>query len=339
MPRAEDESRRSVRRRLGKAKRFAKQRIVGEFFRHLERGRIVTKGGPRWPPILMTGAARSGTTLVYQSLVAAFRVSYVPNVVACFGACPATAARVVAFLGGPSPRSEYDSRYGKTGHWYGPNQGAAIWRRWFPLEGNRTVAGDLSSSDRAEMAGFVAMLEEAFGGPFVNKWQGHAVHLKKLVQGLPNAVFVWVTRDPLQTAQSVLKARRDLMGDPYKSMSRVPSSYDRFRDAGYIEQVCAYVLGIEADIARDCRCLGTERFYRMRYEDFCRRPRAVLADLRRWYESRAGYRLKPRANIPERFECSRSVKVSREELASLERCLADFDMDRWGESDGREAGP
>ena len=90
--------------------------------RLLERALSHQGARPVWPPIFIVGPARSGTTLIYQGLTQAFRVSYFSNLAACFPMCPGVVGSTVARVGGCEPPPSFKSRYGKTRGWQAPSK-------------------------------------------------------------------------------------------------------------------------------------------------------------------------------------------------------------------------
>lgn len=299
--------------------------IISPFGRIFERKLVASYNQPSWPPIFIVGCPRSGTTVVYQSLIQSFRVSYFSNLMAIFFDFPATIAGFSSRLGGFTPPPSFNSVLGSTKGWRSPNQGNRIWCRWFHREGGRTVVPEWTNKTRQEIAGTIATIESTSGLPFINKWPALSTLIPRLVETFPTAVFICVRRDPLQTAQSILKARLDSTGDPNKPISRDSSCHSNFKHENYIDHVCSRVFGYNRDIDTSQQALGSERFFDVSYEEFCSKPRIVVEEVRQWYKNKTGYELQPRRTIPDHFNCSVGQKVSDGDLAALEKCIAEFE--------------
>jgi len=242
-----------------------------------------------------------------------------------FPNCPALIAKLASYVDGCSAPRSFNSRYGKTEGWRSPAQGHQVWNRWFPKEGEGTQNKVWTDCEKRELAGMVTFIEKVYGLPFVNKWPGFSVNITKLIEFLPEAVFIRVQRDPLQTAQSILKGRRELVGNPNVSISRVPEGYENYVDRSYIEQVCAYLIGVEKQLDQESARIGEERFLSVRYEDFCLTPRKNLERIVDWYNQVGGYRFKMRNTDLPTFDISNTQKVISEELDALRECLSSWD--------------
>lgn len=272
----------------------------------------------RWPPIFIFGPARSGTTLVYQCVVHRFMVCYIFNLMAFFRGCPKLTAKLASPFGACNAAPSFESWYGKARGWNAPNQGNRIWSRWFRGMG---PGAPLTECAKRKMRTLVAFMEREFGLPFVTKWPSFSVYLGLLFEAFPEAVFVRVQRETLQTAQSVLKGRWDMKGDRTATISRLPSSYSGFANASPVEQVCAYVLGVEQDIDTAVRHIGQEKFLSIPYEQFCEEPQASMERIGDWYARLTGVRLPHRGRIPARFECSVGQKMSDADYTALKTYL------------------
>ncbi|MGH7701967.1 MAG: sulfotransferase, partial [Gemmatimonadales bacterium] len=132
-----------------------------------ERRRYQAAESPRLPMIFVCGPARSGTTLVAQTLMRHLPVAYINNLTAVFPRSPLTANALFGRLIGP-PRISYGSYYGRTQHWSGPNDGLHLWDRW--LGKDRTaIRSSLTEEETTAMRRFFGALEQATGKPLVNK--------------------------------------------------------------------------------------------------------------------------------------------------------------------------
>jgi hypothetical protein len=314
---------------IRRALQAASQATIGQ----LENYVTARQGQPAFPPIFIIGPARSGTTLIYQTIAYSLHVSYLSNLMVAFPEAPSLTAKFTSYMNGCNAPRSFSSKYGKTSGWRSPAQGYQVWNRWFPKEGEGTGKIDWSEQQQARLAGTVASIERSYNAPFINKWPGFSVNILPLLNALPESLFIKVQRDPLQNIQSILKGRYELTGKPDVSISRVPKGYSEYADRDYIEQVCAYFLGVERQINQDSKIVGVEKVLTIKYEEFCLNPSARLRDIREWYSIMTGYELKMRNDyIPPTFIASQTQKVSTEELLALQACLqklsSEFDFIR-----------
>ena len=288
----------------------------------LEKQITLHQGHTKFPPVFIVGPARSGTTLIYQTTVYYLKFSYVSNAMKLFPKVPAVAAKSLSYVNGCNPPNDFMSTYGKTNGWRSPAQGHEIWNRWYPREMINSNDTLLSEPQRESFKGTIAYIEKVYNAPFINKWPGFSVFVQELAAMFPDALFVRITRDYLQNAQSILKGRYELVGNPNVSISRVPKGYEQFKHRSYTEQVCAYLLGIESQLNQDMVELGNDRFFKIKYEDFCNEPVAMVENIRDWYKQKTGSEIEIRnTNIPNSFKISNTLKVKKEEVEALKTCL------------------
>lgn len=232
-------------------------------------------GAPRKPIVIVTGAPRSGTTIVSQVLSAHLPVVSFNNLTAVFPRAPIVANRLLA----PMLRKrdkEYRSFYGRTRGFGEQNDGLHLWDRWLGHD-RYALPETLDAAAVDAMRRFFAAYETAFGKPILTKNNALATGATLIARALPTAHFVFVRREPAYAAQSILHAREVIQGSraaPYG----VPDPRHRAVDGtpSPIEAVCAQLAHHEHRMREQQQELGAERFRVLEYEDFCRAPEAVV---------------------------------------------------------------
>lgn len=272
---------------------------------------------PRFAPIFIVGPARSGTTLVYQAMTTALRVSYFSNLMARFPRSPVVAGMFEHWAPRPDESLRFVSQHGRSVGAAAPAQGYEIWSRWFPRAGDGTDLSNWNHESIDQACRTIAGVESWGKGPFLNKWPGHVAHWRALVEAFPRAVFVRIDRDPVATSASVLAMRRDLTGDERASVSRAPAGYDVYRDRDGVTQACGYVRSVKGEWDAAASELGVDRFFYVNFADFCQQPRAILESLREWHRQLTGEALATRGAIPDRFE-ERSSPIPGDVKAVIE---------------------
>jgi hypothetical protein len=228
---------------------------------------------PRWPVIFVTGAPRSGTTVLSQVLIHHLPVTYFNNLTAVFPRAPITANRAFGrFLRKPS--GALHSFYGRTNGFAAENDGLHLWDRF--LGPDRYAAPRRLDPATAEaLRRFFAAYELAFGRPVLNKNNALATGADAIAEALPTAHFLFIRREPLFAVQSILGARETIQGtrtapygvsDPERPQTTLSP----------IEQVCTQVLYHERRMEEQRRAIGDARFWVVQYEDFCRAPHAIV---------------------------------------------------------------
>lgn len=271
---------------------------------------------PRLPLIFVCGAPRSGTTLTAQTLIHNLAVGYLNNLTAVFPRSPVVASRIFGRLIADKPIT-YRSYYGKSEHFSGPNDALFIWDRWLGRD-RRVVRTALTEAEKGAMLQFFGACERALQRPLVTKNNNLNTQAHLIADVLDTAHFICMTRHPVYLAQSLLRARLDILGDgaaPYGIAG--PS-----RRLDPVADVCDQVRFHEAAIAEQQRRVGPDRFWIVPYETFCQRPEVLVA---RVSERILGKPFHPellRAPLGP-FEVSNRVTVGREVFADIERRLAD----------------
>ena len=280
-----------------------------------ERRTLETVSKNAAPVILVVGAPRSGTTLVYQTLARYMDVTYFSNLTSLFPNAPLTGTKMFGWL--PYRRSaDFRNFYGQTAGLNGPNDGFNVWNQW--LGNDRYVPRtDLSAGEQCAMAQFFCVWCAAFGRPFLNKNNRNAGCLNLLSQAIPQASFVVVRRNPLLVAQSLIIARQQVQGDKSVGWGLHSHSSDTSDDPlAYIDDVGDQVLQIEAELNEQLRHIPKDRIVEFTYEGFCEAPDSTL---RRIASRIPGVRIKEHLVQAELrpFEVSATVTLSGSEKERL----------------------
>ena len=227
------------------------------------------------PIVLVVGAPRSGTTLVYQTLARYLDVSCLTNAISMFPRSPITAGRMLDWL----PRREsadFQNFYGQTARLHGPNDGFCLWNQW--LGNDRYVPRmDLNETEQQAVRQFFYAWSQAFGKPFLNKNNRNTGCLDLLSRTLPTASFVVVRRNPLLVAQSLINAREQVQGDKSVGWGLHSQSSDMATDPlTYVDDVCEQILQIERQLDEQLQQIPSDRIVEVTYEGFCEDPAAAL---------------------------------------------------------------
>ena len=279
-----------------------------------ERRRYRKAPAPRLPLVAVCGAPRTGTTLVEQVLIDHLPVAFINNLTAVFPRAPLTANRI--FRPTVSGRgAAYHSYYGKTVGFSGPNDGLHLWDRW--LGANRTrIRTSLTPVEQRDMRRFFGAMEQIYAKPIVVKNNGLNTCAALVAEVLDRAFFICMTREPLFLAQAQLRARLDIHG-----ADDVPYGLDGVRDGrstDVVEDICHQVLFHHQVAQEQQNRLGPERFWIVRYEEFCRNPSALVDAVA---IKVLGQPRPPEAAPIPPFTVSNSVRIDPERLRQIEATL------------------
>ncbi|MDH3605862.1 MAG: sulfotransferase [Acidimicrobiia bacterium] len=279
-----------VRRMLASGKPAAMFSLVREVARYLLKpldwalapweGRRIRRGGPGGKPIvLIVGAPRSGSTLLYQVLAAHLPVSYPSNLTDLFSRAPITAtARLGRFA---RRKLDYRFHYGNTASLGAPSAGFSLWNRWLGADRYR-VPSEMAPGVAADMRAFFAAWETAFEGPFLCKNNRNTAGIGVLATELPNAKFIVIRRDPLFVAQSLLEAREHVQGDRAVGWGLGASPHPSEGD--HLAEVADQVFGIESLVQEAIAHLDPARVLELGYAELCADPTQIVARVAGWLD-------------------------------------------------------
>lgn len=283
--------------------------------------RLYRRAGDSAGPIaLVCGAPRAGTTIVQQTLVRNLAVTHFTNLTALFPASPLLATRLSRRLLS-EPASDYHSFYGRTSRLSGLNDALYLWDRWLGRD-RATTSPRLSPRAGREMRQFFAAWTAAAGRPLVAKCNHLNASAHLVAEALPEAVFICVERDPLWLGQSLLKAREFMYGDrrrPYGVAGIESACGDD------VESVARQVRLHGELAARQERLIGPARFWRVRYEEFCRDPAAIVRRVGRALIGQSADELALQDLAP--FECANRRTLDAATFQRLEAAVAEVDRD------------
>lgn len=229
------------------------------------------------PPLFLLGGARSGTTLAYQVLTQAFRVTYLPRAVNLAPGLSHTCFRLLSRRLREAPTS-LRSEQGRTPGLLGPSEAIGFWTPWVDERGPRT---DGLARDERAMALAVHRLQGHLEAPLVVKcvYLVQALHL--LARALPDAQFVHLARSPVPAIASLYRVRSEYA--PAWWSLRPPRS-ERVSGLSLLDQCVWQHFAVDAMVCEALSGLDRECSRTLVYEDLCRDPGKELERIRLWLE-------------------------------------------------------
>jgi hypothetical protein len=237
---------------------------------------------PARGPIFILGAPRTGSTILYQALAAAFELPYIANLTNDgFAETPIVGLSIQAAW--PAfDRLSARSAYGKTQGPFQPSEGSAVMRHWFggghPSE---TVSAGFLPGAPVHMQRTVRAACALFGRPLLIKNAWNCFRIAALAEHLPDAVFIWIRRDIAASAGSDLAARHVHHGSGEGWNSATPRNVDDLLKRPYWEQVVENQFEFSRAISGSFARLAPGRTAEVWYEDLCLDPAGTLERLAR----------------------------------------------------------
>lgn len=277
----------------------------------------------RLPTLHVVGAPRSGTTLLYQVIASGLDVGYVNNLIAAFWLAPVSGVRLSRKLGlADAAASSFASTFGRTSGVAEPHEYGYFWNhhlRYPDLAERPPGHGDGIDWDGLRRA--IVGMAEADGRPMAFKPMLLVWHLEEMVRHMPRTCYVWIRREPRDTALSLLKMRRSLLGSDDGWASLRPRGVPRGLDPA--EQVALQVTLLERTIADAAERLGPDRVLAVSYARLCADPTGVLADVRELM-GRHGHAPALRPDPPAPFAEQRNADLEAEFGARVDAALARY---------------
>lgn len=273
------------------------------------------------PPIFIVGLPRVGSTLASILATRHLRSAYFSNLLMATPASPV----LTAMLAGPrrafGGTDDLANRFGETSHSQGPSQGYRFWNLHL---GTSETPAPLDETHKAMLRQTIAALQGIAGGPFINKWQKNGLRIPFLADLFPGSVFIEITRDPLETALSILSARRQSHGGEAGWFSVRPSTLTLSDYFSVHEQIAAQVAATRAILDRDLGGLPSANVQTYAYTAICADPKAWLKLVAARYEATTGVPIALR-DVPAVKLSARRPQAERTDQRLLDAALARFE--------------
>ena len=237
----------------------------------------------RYPPIFIIGAPRTGSTLIYQVITNHFDICYISNFSAAFFHSLYTGMILENSLLGKSPHNLFNSYYGMSGGLRGPNECGQFWYRWFPKERHFIAANDFKRDELIEIRNIIGAITKKLSKPIIFKNLNNGQRLQAIHKILPESLFIFIRRDPVFTAQSILTGRYEFYRNQKKWLSVMPKNISELKKKHYTEQVVKQVYYLEKQIYEDLKLFPAKQQIIMRYENFCKNTNEELKRLKYFF--------------------------------------------------------
>ena len=272
----------------------------------------------RQTPILIVGAPRSGSTLLYQLMVERFDVAYISNRHCRWHGAPSLVERRSR---GVRHAPTYSSYHGAETGATAPSECGGYWYRFFPRSPHHIPIEAADPAALAALRRSVARFGAAAGRPILFKNLYCSLRIAPIAQALPEALWLVIERDLLDNARSLLASRMRRSGGYTEWWSAEPPGVERLRALSPEQQVVEQIRGISAAIAAARRTVGGDRFLDVSYEGLCDDSGAAMDAIAEFCALYAT-RLTVAAEIPPRFDRGAGAPIDGALESALKRCVA-----------------
>jgi hypothetical protein len=228
------------------------------------------------PTLQVMGLPRSGSTLLTQLIASELNVTCINNLTAAFWAAPVYGIQLSKHLGITCPR-RYASNYGRTDAIGEPHEFGYFWSRVLGFEEMlEPTSEEIEMVDWKRFRLVMTNMLRAAGRPIVFKASMFAYYMEKAVETMPRTCFIRMVRDPLQTACSIYKGRKEYLSSPDAWYSMKPKEYSWLQKEDIFTQIAGQVFFIDAALDHLLAKIPRENQLAISYRELCETPIASL---------------------------------------------------------------
>lgn len=251
---------------------------------------VISKGlvTNSFPSIIVTGVPRSGTTFLTQLLSSQYEVGYVSNLMARFYMSPLTGAWLQKQLMKDEIRSlqSFRSQHGVTENIYEPHEFGWFWSQYLYFGTDYHEPKEQSEIERINFEGLSNTLDDiskVFNSAVVYKCALAPFLIRPIMENT-NVFLVHITRNKRDVIKSILRVRKQRLGNVKKWWSVRPYGWENMLEKKPEEQVDWQYKKILEAVYEGTRNFGF-RTYEIKLEELVKSPENVLSNIVEKYKS------------------------------------------------------
>ena len=230
-----------------------------------------------FPSLFIFGLPRSGTTLLYQLVAYCFDIGYVNNLMARFWKTPVTGIKFSNIVLGSEKRTSFTSYVGQTQYLAEPHEFGYFWADLFGYKDSQIKTVEQSQDIQWEsIKERMESISRAFQKPVVYKNLLYAFHLRPFVRLFDKAVFLYMKRDLVDTAISILNTRINCYGNKDSWWSAKPPQYESLKDLPYREQIPGQMYFLNELFESGIQESAGISLIEVAYNELCEAPQSIL---------------------------------------------------------------
>ena len=229
-------------------------------------------------PVFIIGAPRTGSTILYQTITNQFDVLYVDNLVCEFHKNFFFGFWLSDKIFKLKAHNCFKSNHGNTKECgrHAPSECGEFWYRWLPRDRHFIDYDDITDKMVKEIREEISTIINYFDKPLVFKNLNAGQRLRLLSRCFPEAKFIFIKREPIFTAQSIIKAKRKVGIADNEFWSVMPKNYKRLEKLNSYEQIIKQIYYIEKQIMEDSKLYRHNNFLTIDYRELGKEFEATL---------------------------------------------------------------
>lgn len=230
--------------------------------------------------IHVIGVPRSGTTLLMQLMISHFDLGYINNLSATFWNTPIIGIELAKKLLGESYLSSLNSEFGRTSSIQEPHEFGYFWNSILKYPELKDMGkGHEKNVDWITLNKLINNMCKTYGKPMVFKSFLLGFHSSTYFKQNSESRFIYIKRDPIENAHSILKLRRELLGDENLWGSIKPQQYEELKNRNKFEQIAGQVLFLDKKYQQLLEEVPETHKVILNYEDLCFDPGVVFDEI------------------------------------------------------------
>ncbi len=271
----------------------------------------------KYPTIHIIGAARSGTTLLTQIIFTYLKVGYINNLIAAFWKAPLFGIQLSKKLLGQAYQSSFTSFFGRTNNVYEPHEFTYFWNYHLAYPDLQQKTAEHEKNINWEMLKKVLLnMTNVFECPILFKSVLLGFHSSRLFQYLPKTCYIYIKRNYIDNAISLLKYREKMLGSIDSWVSIKPRQYEWLKDEDIYTQVVGQVLFLEHEYLEQLKTIPYTNKLFVKYDEVCNKPEKVLIQVKKMIEGQ-GFSCEADIASATPFTSAESSKLTDPALISM----------------------
>jgi hypothetical protein len=162
--------------------------------------------------------------------------------------------------------NSFKSEFGKTIGLNSPSECGNFWYRWFPTNKHFIDHHEIKKSWIKNIGQEITSVLNYFNKPLLFKNLNAGQRLRLLVKIFPDAKLIFIRRNPLYTAQSIIKAKRKLKIPDNQFWSIMPSNVEKLKKLAWPEQIIKQIYFLEKQIATDLKLFDRKNIFQLNFD-------------------------------------------------------------------------